>query len=59
MYAVACRTVTVSQSLFAARFANWHFSLPNKLNLAFKRFKGHGVVQFSSLQFSCGDVNMP
>jgi len=35
MHVVACKTVTVTKSLFATRFANWHFLMPN---LAF--FKG-------------------
>jgi len=25
LHAVACRTVTINQSLFATRFANWYF----------------------------------
>jgi len=38
MHAIACRTVIISQSLFATRFAKWHFSMPNKSSSSF--FKG-------------------
>ena len=40
MHVLACRTVTISQSLFANRFTNWNFSLSNKLNLAFLKAFG-------------------
>jgi len=33
-------TVTIRQSLFPTKCANWHFSLPNTSDLAF--FKGFG-----------------
>jgi len=35
LHPIACTTVRIKQSLFETRFANWHFSLPNKSNLAF------------------------
>jgi len=48
MHAVACKTVTVSQSQFATRFANWHFfSLPNKSNLAFSKAFGSENYRFA------------
>jgi len=42
MHAVACRTVTISisQSVFAARFASQRFSLLNKSILAFSKAFG-------------------
>ena len=47
---MAYRTLTISQSVFATRFTNWHFSLPNKLNLAF--FKAFGNENYHSV-LSC------
>ena len=41
------RTLTISQSVFATRFTNWHFSLPNKSNLAF--FKAFGNENYHSV----------
>jgi len=35
------RTDTISQSLFATRFANWYFSLTNKSNLVFPEVFGN------------------
>ena len=32
---VGLSQLTTNQFLFATRFANWHFSLPNKSNLGF------------------------
>jgi len=37
MHAETCMTATITQSVFTTRFANWHFSLPNKSNLAFSK----------------------
>jgi len=58
MHAVTCRTVTISQSVFATRFANWHRSLPNQSNfcsenyrLALNDEKRPGFRCLSSLRF--------